>query len=400
MKQEKRRFAARCFFFITHYFVNRFCYSKLILSLFFLLPSLSVRAAQTGFPPTHLQGIRPLGMGEAFTAVADDQNALYYNPAGLARLEGWSFEIINAFFGLNENTTVSAVNGLVDKFQKAGSSTAAQLQVFKDQLGKNFGMRVGFNPYFVMPRFGLGIYGDAEINGTIHNPKDDFVNIDVRNDVDVRVGYAHKFMADKVFVGAAAYFRNRTLVLGDMGLDQLGALVNKSNKSTNDRLKDFIQGGSGVGVDVGMLIVPTEVWQPAFGLAIINLGDTRFVNSDPLGLGGKKPQNIPQTVNAGMSVAPVHDTGAFGKMVTRFAFDLRGVNLPTPASKKWAAGAEFGWNRLATVQVGTSEGYLSAGFELRLYVLNIRYATYKSERGFYANQAPERKHLVGLKLLL
>src|SRR3989338_7728825 len=28
-------------------------------------------------------GIRPLGMGAAFTAVADDQNAAFYNPAGL-----------------------------------------------------------------------------------------------------------------------------------------------------------------------------------------------------------------------------------------------------------------------------------------------------------------------------
>lgn len=32
-------------------------------------------------------GVRPAGMGEAFVAVADDTNALLYNPAGLARIE-------------------------------------------------------------------------------------------------------------------------------------------------------------------------------------------------------------------------------------------------------------------------------------------------------------------------
>ena len=33
-------------------------------------------------------GARALGMGGAFVAVADDANALYYNPAGLALIEG------------------------------------------------------------------------------------------------------------------------------------------------------------------------------------------------------------------------------------------------------------------------------------------------------------------------
>jgi len=36
-------------------------------------------------------GVRPLGMGGAFTALADDENALFYNPAGLGFLEGLRF---------------------------------------------------------------------------------------------------------------------------------------------------------------------------------------------------------------------------------------------------------------------------------------------------------------------
>ncbi|HIC95725.1 TPA: hypothetical protein EYP12_03740 [Candidatus Bipolaricaulota bacterium] len=36
-------------------------------------------------------GVRPMGMGGAFTGLADDENALFYNPAGLASLEGIRF---------------------------------------------------------------------------------------------------------------------------------------------------------------------------------------------------------------------------------------------------------------------------------------------------------------------
>jgi hypothetical protein len=46
-------------------------------------------------------GTRPLSMGEAFVAVADDGNAIYWNPAGLARLERIEFNFAHAnLFGL------------------------------------------------------------------------------------------------------------------------------------------------------------------------------------------------------------------------------------------------------------------------------------------------------------
>ncbi len=39
-------------------------------------------------------GAKPIGMGEAYTAIADDVNALFYNPAGLAQLKRKSGEFM------------------------------------------------------------------------------------------------------------------------------------------------------------------------------------------------------------------------------------------------------------------------------------------------------------------
>ena len=45
--------------------------------------------------PFLYQGTIPLGMGGAFTAVADDENAVFYNPAGLDNIQTSSFKLIN-----------------------------------------------------------------------------------------------------------------------------------------------------------------------------------------------------------------------------------------------------------------------------------------------------------------
>ncbi len=59
----------------------------IILLASFLGTGASARAAETASFLKISPGARPVAMGEAFTAVADDLNALAWNPAGLARLK-------------------------------------------------------------------------------------------------------------------------------------------------------------------------------------------------------------------------------------------------------------------------------------------------------------------------
>ena len=40
------------------------------------------------------RGSRPMGMGGAFTAISDDENALFYNPAGLNRIKPGEGKIV------------------------------------------------------------------------------------------------------------------------------------------------------------------------------------------------------------------------------------------------------------------------------------------------------------------
>ncbi|MCE5300856.1 MAG: PorV/PorQ family protein [Spirochaetia bacterium] len=61
-----------------------------VFVIFFLITAASVFAAGAGVtsnnPMKLAQGARPSGMGEAFVGLADDANAAFWNPAGLAQL--------------------------------------------------------------------------------------------------------------------------------------------------------------------------------------------------------------------------------------------------------------------------------------------------------------------------
>ena len=62
---------------------------------FFTASALSVSAAEWPASPGFKNGVgaRALSLGEAFTGVADDASALYYNPAGLTQMKGIAFHL-------------------------------------------------------------------------------------------------------------------------------------------------------------------------------------------------------------------------------------------------------------------------------------------------------------------
>lgn len=72
---------------------------KTILPALLLLAAGSLRAAETAAFLDIGVGARGIGMGGAFTALADDSSAVYWNPAGLARLEKREFSVSHAELG-------------------------------------------------------------------------------------------------------------------------------------------------------------------------------------------------------------------------------------------------------------------------------------------------------------
>ena len=82
-------------------------HKSLLLSICFLLSASIALCTTEEHVPT---GTRPIGMGEAFTALADDSNSVRRNPAGLSLLERYTFEFQRTpyqLFGALETNYVS-----------------------------------------------------------------------------------------------------------------------------------------------------------------------------------------------------------------------------------------------------------------------------------------------------
>lgn len=368
------------------------------------LPAFVPQGAQARSPrnvDTVQRGVRPSAMGEAFTAVADDQNALYYNPAGLERIENWSLELLPVTVGFSSKSVQGAYDVLdIAKVAGAAFSDPTEFDAFKKSLktitGKNYHASVGLNPNFVMRHFGFGVRMGAAVDVVPHNPAPDLIDLAFTQDMEIRFGGSYSVFEKRLKFGLALAGRQQGQLDERVSTEQLDTFT---NGNPGNELKKMLKTGWGIGADAGLLFTPIEFWEPTLGLAVNNIGDLRFqplktpINDTPVA-----PPSIPQSVNLGLSLTP-----RWGKWFTRGAMDFRDVNLPISAGKKLRLGVEGGWGGSwisASVQTGVAEGYFTAGAELRLLLLNIRYATYVSERGYYPGQVNERRHLVGLKLLL
>ena len=351
--------------------------------------SWATQSQEVAQPWTHY-GARPLAMGNAFVAVADDYNALFYNPAGLARLQEWDGEFLNPRIEISKNT-----QDFLNDMGNLGSDSQSVLDLIESNTGKNHHFAAGMTPHLVFPGFGFGI--GAQFNGslTFHRYPSAFVDAGLR--LTIPISYAMSFMEDRLSVGATLKTRVRGGVFHEFSIEDLQALQDDSgDSSSGPKIDDFMEAGMGYGTDLGILYTPMEPMKPTFGLSITDLGGTPY---EKMALGSTDPKSAPSrvlpAVNLGLSFRPIENDGSY----LLATMDMHAINQPYDFSKKLNFGLEYGIGSIIKLLSGLHQGYLTAGVQVDVNWIILRLASYAVELGETAGSVEDRRYMFELKLL-
>ncbi|MFO7945386.1 MAG: hypothetical protein R6V19_01030 [Armatimonadota bacterium] len=240
---------------------------------------------------------RALGMGDAFVAVADDEQALYWNPAGLSRHRGVRWSILG---GAGRVENVDVIDDLASAGDIIGDDPGDFLsaddfdflrRVAEDSEGMPLELQLGFLSAFSWDNIALGVYGQAAAD--IEFPQ---VNTN-RVDVDAQIaGQGSGAVAggwdlnDELAVGVSLKSMTYAEDLVDKTFRPDAPITARVDESDDD---------TATSADVGIRLTPEE--RVAFGAVVRNVNSPEF-DLDLKGDIGKVTRKVDPSVHFGLAV--------------------------------------------------------------------------------------------------
>ncbi len=333
--------------------------------------------------PFFHRGVRPIGMGGAFTALADDENALFYNPAGISRLDQLTFGIVNPIVDVSEKSIdlykdiedadlddEQEVNDLLKEY-------AGEYQHFRVSLYPHVGFRLA-NVWML-----IGALAQAQVDLDVRTPSWPEAHCDYVQDTALMAGAGLKLPITGLRVGASVKSVSRD------SLEEVYTAPIIADDDFEDRLEDDIKSGAGFAIDVGVIyrMLFISGFETDIGLVIQNIPE--------MDMGDAK--DVATQTNLGIAVA---------KSVARFkligVLDYMDVTQQygedDDIGKRLHMGLELQTPFFVSVRMGLNQGYFTAGATVDFRFLRLDFAAYTEEVGAYAGQREDKRYIGQLSL--
>lgn len=371
--------------------------------------------------PAMIRGTRALGMGDALSAIADDQNVFFYNPAGSVQRTG---SMVN-FLDVSLTASKDAIDFY--KFLKDNENELKNYDTLTDDqkielvnkiqtemvpLKPTFGVtapNVSFlsGPMFGGFHWGVGFFG--QVSGSagfnpIAGPPTLYYDVN----------------ADAIPTGNLSMkFKNIPYVPGSFGVGTNVKFIRRgqvSDKEVQTIALDNYEApspqiGRGFGYDFGTLYQPTTRWSVA--LAVSDFGGTK-IKYDALeekkGYPAKPAhtEEIKARWNTGVAWTPgrigvesfgipLHDRLVLAADVRDFANKeskiIANGHLADTAGTHFHLGAEYRWWFLR-LRTGANQGYFTGGVGIDLPAIKLDYAYYADELSPFAGTSRHPAHRI------
>ena len=338
-----------------------------------------ITVAHASEPAFVRESLRARGMGNAFTAVANDEMLFFYNPAGLRSVIYNIYEIVGFNFTINENT-LSMGNS------SNTNSTLGGLAGRKLYVESNVGLLSHVNS-----RFGWSLFQNTLIDIQVRNPV--FPYLETRSFVQAGLagGMAWSFLDYKLDVGLGAKLVQRAGIDTKFHVfDEAIIEITEENKYT--KLANKFENKAAFAPDAGVIYHFDGVHNlyPKVAISLQNIGGLDFNNA------GK----VPMTMNLGISTES--ELGGFDIILAADYHDLiDGQKLVssgnTITERNIKFGTEIGWNKLFnghhlfSIRAGRNGPYNSAGWTMNLFGFKIDVAKYAQEIGGFSGELMDQR---------
>jgi hypothetical protein len=319
--------------------------------------------------------VRAMGMGNAYTAVVDNADSLFYNPAGLARIGGVSWTIFEATGGFSNLTELTEAMTAV--------SGGSIIDIMNSLYGEQVWIGGHGKTAVTLPNMAAALYTTIDYSFGVNNPSLPELSANILTDTGLAAG-AGLGIIPGLHVGAVLKSISRVGTRQVYGVTELGTL------DYNSIAASFSEGGQGFSIDVGANLIIQSPVTPVISMVARNVGGTTFLTtSDSLPnddeeiiLGGALLFNLPM-----LTISPSFDL--------RYIGDKTGLDL----GRRLNLGLEVDLP-VFDIRAGFHQGYFSYGAGMSLGLIQMDFASYGVEMGQYAGQLEDRRYLLSFKMEL
>lgn len=320
---------------------------------------------------------RALGMGNAYIGVVDDMDAMFYNPASLAKVHGVQWDML---------TVGGAGKNLSDykTIQNLTNSSTDLSTAIPPLYGKNFYYGAQGRTGLVMPMLGIVGYDAANAAMAVHNPPYTQLDVNVTNDYAYAVGFGVP-IGRNVQLGAEGRYIKRTGTSHTYGGGSLASLDSSQIQS------DVLAWGRAYELDLGAnFLVPTPGFTFDFSVVWQNVGTTTFKQASTNYI-----PSIPSNVTAGIA-----GDLRLPFATIRPAVDMRYISDESvQLFRKFNFGVEISLP-LLDIRGGYSEGYYTYGAGVSFGPVRVDAASYAVELGDYPGQMEDRRYMAQITIEL
>ncbi len=333
--------------------------------------------------PRYSCGVRALGMGGAFTAVADDESAIFYNPAGLAGQDFVAVSIFNPLIDIGSDS----LDLIGDAADVDFNSTEETADLMRDYVGEYQYIRCRLFPHaaFNVADVGamVGVLGQFRLEADVWNPVWPELYVDRVTDYGLMGGMGWKLP----FTGLKAGWALK--LLAREHLQAVYTATDISADDFEDRLADDTVSGSGVTTDFGVMYTKSLVPLTDLTLAVA------VQHFPELDFGDAPDLKTQVNLGAGLHT----ELMGLGVIVAADLMDITNeVSPDDDVEKKLHLGVEAHLPAVASVRMGLNQGYFTAGVTLSFRLIRLEVATYAEEVGTDAVKWDNRRYVCQLSL--